>query len=300
MFKHTVRALSLLCSAGLLAVVIACGHKPPPPAPPPPPPPAPAPVVTPPPPPPPPPAPRPPAPPPPPAPLSEVEIFNRTSLDALNNGMLVTDLPGPNNDLVYTAKMRSDTPITVTYVDPGGASSQLSVTTNGNAITVNLGRRNSAISSTAADIAAAIAANPAANALVSVMNKDANDGSGVVTAMPTSPLAPALAEVFFDLDKADLTDMARASLQKNADWLRRWTQTRIMIEGHADSRGTSEYNLALGERRAASTRDYLVSLGVDVSRVNVVSKGKEEPFCREETEPCWALNRRGHFIITAK
>ena len=73
-----------------------------------------------------------------------------------------------------------------------------------------------------------------------------------------------------------------------------------MIEGHADSRGTNEYNLALGERRASSAKDYLVSLGIAGSRISVVTKGEEQPFCTEETEACWAQNRRGHFIVTAK
>jgi peptidoglycan-associated lipoprotein len=109
-----------------------------------------------------------------------------------------------------------------------------------------------------------------------------------------------LEDVFFDYDKADLTDRARASLQKDADWLRRWASTRVTVEGHADSRGTNEYNLALGERRAASVRDYLVSLGIPAARVVIVSKGEEQPFCKDETDACWAENRRGHFDITAK
>jgi len=109
-----------------------------------------------------------------------------------------------------------------------------------------------------------------------------------------------LEDVLFDYDKADLTDRTRTSLQKNADWIRKWGTTRVTIEGHADSRGTNEYNLALGERRGAAVRDYLVSLGVDVSRLSIVSKGEEEPLCREENEECFARNRRGHFIITAK
>ncbi len=93
----------------------------------------------------------------------------------------------------------------------------------------------------------------------------------------------------------------RASLlAKDADWMKRWSSTRVTIEGHADSRGTSEYNLALGERRASAARDYLVSLGIDTGRISLLSKGKEQPFCTEETESCWAQNRRGHFIITAK
>jgi peptidoglycan-associated lipoprotein len=92
----------------------------------------------------------------------------------------------------------------------------------------------------------------------------------------------------------------RAILQANAEWLRRWPSTRVTIEGHCDSRGTSEYNLALGERRANAVREYLVSLGVAADRLVVVSKGEETPVCFEEHEGCWQQNRRGHPIITAK
>lgn len=109
-----------------------------------------------------------------------------------------------------------------------------------------------------------------------------------------------LADVMFDYDQADLTGAARATLDRNSTWLRRWTSTRVSIEGHADSRGTVEYNLALGERRSATIRDYLVSLGIAASRIQVVSKGEEEPLCMDEAESCWSRNRRGHFIITAK
>jgi peptidoglycan-associated lipoprotein len=109
-----------------------------------------------------------------------------------------------------------------------------------------------------------------------------------------------LGDIYFDLDQSTIRDDGRGTLQKNADWLRRWPTTRINIEGHCDSRGTSEYNLGLGERRATAVRDYLVNLGIPANRINTVSKGKEQPFCTEETEACWAQNRRGHFIITAK
>ena len=109
-----------------------------------------------------------------------------------------------------------------------------------------------------------------------------------------------LEDVYFDYDRAELSDAARASLQKNATWMRRWMSTRVLVEGHADSRGTSEYNLALGERRAASIREYLVGLGLDGARISVVSKGEEEPLCGEDGESCWSRNRRGHFIVTAK
>jgi peptidoglycan-associated lipoprotein len=109
-----------------------------------------------------------------------------------------------------------------------------------------------------------------------------------------------LDDVYFDLDKFEVRDDARPALQKDADWLKKWSTTQITLEGHSDSRGTAEYNLGLGSRRATAVKDYLVSLGVPTGRVTVVSKGKEQPFCNEESESCWQQNRRGHFVITAK
>ena len=109
-----------------------------------------------------------------------------------------------------------------------------------------------------------------------------------------------LADVYFDLDQSMIRDDGRGALQKNAEWMKRWTSTRVTIEGHADERGSGEYNLALGERRASAVRDYLVSLGIGTDRVSIVTKGKESPFCTESNESCWQQNRRGHFIITAK
>jgi peptidoglycan-associated lipoprotein len=109
-----------------------------------------------------------------------------------------------------------------------------------------------------------------------------------------------LADVFFAYDQAALSDAARATLSKNADWMKQWTTTKVLIEGHADSRGTNEYNLALGDRRSAAVRDYLVSLGIAAARIQIVSKGEESPTCTEETEACWEKNRRAAFEITAK
>jgi peptidoglycan-associated lipoprotein len=109
-----------------------------------------------------------------------------------------------------------------------------------------------------------------------------------------------LGDALFDLDSSSIRADARVALQGNADWMRRWTSTRITVEGHCDSRGTSEYNLALGERRAAAVRDYLASLGVGSDRIVTVSKGREAPACTEDTESCWQQNRRGYSIITAK
>ena len=109
-----------------------------------------------------------------------------------------------------------------------------------------------------------------------------------------------LVDVYFAYDVADLSDQARGILGKNADVMKKWPTTKVMVEGHADARGTNEYNTALGERRASVIRDYLVTLGIDASRLTIVSKGEEEPACRDEAETCWSLNRRGRFFFTAK
>ncbi len=109
-----------------------------------------------------------------------------------------------------------------------------------------------------------------------------------------------LGDVYFAFDSQELSDEARATLERNAQWLKRWPSVRLSVEGHCDSRGTAEYNLSLGERRGTAARNYLVGLGVPADRVVAVSKGKEQPFCFDENESCWSQNRRGHFMITAK
>jgi peptidoglycan-associated lipoprotein len=111
-----------------------------------------------------------------------------------------------------------------------------------------------------------------------------------------APLEP----VFFELDQDELMAEGQAALQRNADWMRKFTGTRVSVTGHCDERGTNEYNLALGERRAAAVRDYLVGLGIARGRVTTVSRGEESPFCTESLEGCWSMNRRGHFLVTAK
>ena len=111
-----------------------------------------------------------------------------------------------------------------------------------------------------------------------------------------APLGP----VFFDYDASEIRPAARAALQQNAEWMNRWTSTRIRVAGHCDERGTNEYNLSLGDERAAAVRDYLVGLGIDASRIGTVSRGEESPLCNESTESCWQDNRRGHFTVTGK
>ena len=112
----------------------------------------------------------------------------------------------------------------------------------------------------------------------------------------TAPLDP----IFFNYDEAEILPEGRTILQRNADWMQKWPSTRIRVEGHCDERGTNEYNLGLGDERANAVRDYMVSLGIQVSRVQTVSRGEESPFCTDSHEGCWSRNRRGHFAITAK
>jgi peptidoglycan-associated lipoprotein len=103
--------------------------------------------------------------------------------------------------------------------------------------------------------------------------------------------------VFFGFDRYDLTAEAQSQLQKQAAWLAQYPAATVTIEGHADERGTREYNLALGERRANAVANYLTALGVDAGRISVISYGKERPDCVESNESCWAQNRRGVTVV---
>lgn len=104
-------------------------------------------------------------------------------------------------------------------------------------------------------------------------------------------------DAYFDLDKADIRSDARSALAKTGDFLRNYPQVKVVVEGHCDERGSTEYNLALGDRRAAAVKQYLVSLGIGADRMSTVSYGKEKPFCMESNESCWQKNRRGHFVM---
>ena len=105
--------------------------------------------------------------------------------------------------------------------------------------------------------------------------------------------------VHFDYDKYAILDADKATLQRQAAWLAKYPAVRVTIEGNCDERGTREYNLALGARRANAVKEYLVSLGVSAGRVDTISYGKERPICTESTESCWAQNRRGVTTITS-
>jgi peptidoglycan-associated lipoprotein len=134
-----------------------------------------------------------------------------------------------------------------------------------------------------------------------------SDGAGLrapgATMFPTLPSpqdfkeAAGLRDVHFEFDRAALRAEDQRILEANAQWLLAHAGTQILIEGHADERGTNEYNLALGENRARVTRDQLVAHGVATSRITLVSYGEERPTCRESAETCWAHNRRAHFLV---
>jgi peptidoglycan-associated lipoprotein len=117
------------------------------------------------------------------------------------------------------------------------------------------------------------------------------------TPLPKEFLAnPALADIHFDFDRATIRPGDTKILDASAAWLKSNPGQILLIEGHCDERGTNEYNLALGERRAKAAMAYLVSHGVDVTRITLISYGKERPLCTAKTERCWAQNRRAHFL----
>lgn len=121
-------------------------------------------------------------------------------------------------------------------------------------------------------------------------------GSGARVKVGDYSLVPELADVHFDFDKYEIGNTEATLLDGHAAWLKQHGDRLILIEGHCDERGTSEYNVALGERRAKATMNYLVSRGVAASRIAIVSYGEERPGCKEHGEGCWAQNRRAHFM----
>ncbi len=110
----------------------------------------------------------------------------------------------------------------------------------------------------------------------------------------------ALKDIHFEFDRYDIRPGDAKVLDENAKWMKTNANSLILIEGHCDERGTNEYNLALGERRAKATMSYLVSQGVQANRITLISYGKERPQCAEHTEQCWAKNRRSHFLVKAR
>ena len=112
---------------------------------------------------------------------------------------------------------------------------------------------------------------------------------------PSSPLK----DIYFEFDRYDLQADARDVLKSNAEWLKQNPASSVQIEGHCDERGTAEYNLALGAKRAQAAKDYLATLGIADQRLSTISYGEELPVCREQTEDCWQKNRHDRFVIKA-
>jgi peptidoglycan-associated lipoprotein len=129
----------------------------------------------------------------------------------------------------------------------------------------------------------------------------AGAGQGVSGAMRPEPreftAVREIQDVHFDFDRYDIRPDAARTLNANAEWLRSHPSEPILIEGHCDDRGTNEYNLALGHHRAESTANYLVAQGIQQSRITVISYGEERPLCTDDTEACWAKNRRAHILV---
>jgi peptidoglycan-associated lipoprotein len=112
--------------------------------------------------------------------------------------------------------------------------------------------------------------------------------------------AQTIKDIHFDYDKSDIREDAKPLLNQAADFLKQQSGVKINVEGHCDERGSEEYNLGLGDRRANSAKTYLVNLGVAADRINTVSFGKEKPLCTEHSEGCWQQNRRAHIVLTSK
>ena len=136
-------------------------------------------------------------------------------------------------------------------------------------------------------------------------------GAPTETPVRPSPAAPGappgavaaaspLKDLFFDFDKANIRDDQKAALNDNVGWLKANARVKATIEGHCDERGTAEYNLGLGERRAKAVKDYLVAAGIAADRIATISYGKERPFVLGHDESAWKWHRRGHFVITGQ
>ncbi len=149
------------------------------------------------------------------------------------------------------------------------------------------------------DASATGAAEPVAAAPIATPPAPAPPDPAAVAAAPKAPEIT-LKDIFLDFDQALLREDARKVLADNAEWLRAHPAAKVAIEGHCDERGSSEYNLALGERRARATREYLVAAGIAESRINTISYGKERPFVLGHDESAWRWNRRAHFVATTK
>lgn len=155
--------------------------------------------------------------------------------------------------------------------------------------------RRSGMVEQGAGVGASVSSMPGANSETSLGSR-ASESDGARGPDTLDTLVVGLSDVYFEFDSAIISPDARPSLDRTALWLRTSTNRRVVIEGHADERGTNEYNLVLGERRAQALKRYLMASGVEEVRIKMVTFGEEKPFCRDRQERCWQENRRGHFV----
>jgi peptidoglycan-associated lipoprotein len=141
---------------------------------------------------------------------------------------------------------------------------------------------------------------PAAPAEQPVRPAPAPGAPGAPAAQPGAPGPSPLKDVFFDYDKSNIRDDQKAALNDNVGWLKGNGGAKVLLEGHCDERGTAEYNLGLGERRAKAVKDYLIAAGIAADRISTISYGKERPFVLGHDESAWKWNRRGHFVVQGR
>jgi peptidoglycan-associated lipoprotein len=180
------------------------------------------------------------------------------------------------------------------------STNAVSVELNGTAVNLNGSQQVSPTESTDYEVVAKNADGKTATASVRVT---------VTQPPPPPPPAPPVGpsiedlfnqnvkDAFFDFDKSDIRGDAQSALTQDAEFLKAHSDVSIIVEGHCDDRGSAEYNMGLGDRRANSVRDFLIQQGVDGSRIRTVSYGKEKPFCTDDNEQCWQQNRRGHVVM---
>ncbi len=180
------------------------------------------------------------------------------------------------------------------------STNAVSVELNGTAVNLNGSQQVSPTESTDYEVVAKNSDGKTATASVRV-----------TVTQPPPPPAPAppagpsiedlfnqnVKDAFFNFDKSDIRGDAQTALTQDAEFLKAHADVNIIVEGHCDDRGSAEYNMGLGDRRANSVRDFLVQQGVDGSRIRTVSYGKEKPFCTDDNEQCWQQNRRGHVVM---
>lgn len=214
---------------------------------------------------------------PPPAPLPQPTVTINASPGSVNSGQAATLTWSSTNatDLTIDPSVGKVSPQGTTPVNPTN-STTYTITATGSGGTATASARVTVNAATPTAEAPAPSSAPNVSELFSESVQDA----------------------FFDTDKSDLRDDARQSLTKDAEFFRSYPQVKVSVEGHCDERGSTEYNLGLGQRRADAAKNYLISLGISADRMQTTSWGKEHPFCTDSNEQCWQQNRRAHFVLS--